>query len=52
VRNVSAGDKVLFEPEERYEVEIQGQEYILLRERDIHAVSSTEDDNQSTGLYL
>lgn len=52
VRNVSQGDRVLFEPEDRYEVEIQGQEYILLRERDIHAVSSTEDDNQSTGLYL
>jgi chaperonin GroES len=52
VRNVSASDRVLFEPEDRYEVEIQGQEYILLRERDIHAVSSTEDDTQSTGLYL
>lgn len=52
VRNVSAGDRVLFEPEDRYEVEIQGQEYILLRERDIHAVSSTQEDNQSTGLYL
>ena len=52
VRNVSAGDRVLFEPEDRYEVEIQGQEYILLRERDIHAVSSTQADNQSTGLYL
>jgi len=52
VRNVSAGDRVLFEPEDRYEVEIQGQEYILLRERDIHAVSSTQVDNQSTGLYL
>ena len=52
LRNVSAGDKVLFEPEERYEVEIQSQAYILLRERDIHAVSSTEDENQSTGLYL
>ena len=52
VRNVSAGDRVLFEPEDRYEVEIQGKEYILLRERDIHAVSSTQEDNQSTGLYL
>lgn len=52
VRNVAQGDRVLFEPEDRYEVEIQGQEYILLRERDIHAVSSTQEDNQSTGLYL
>lgn len=52
VRNVSQNDRVLFEPEDRYEVEIQGQEYILLRERDIHAVSSTQEDNQSTGLYL
>ena len=52
VRNVAQGDRVLFEPEDRYEVEIQGQEYILLRERDIHAVSSTQEDQQSTGLYL
>ena len=52
VRNVVAGDRVLFEPEDRYEVEIQGQEYILLRERDIHAVSSTQEENQTTGLYL
>ncbi len=52
VRNVAQGDRVLFEPEDRYEVEIQGQEYILLRERDIHAVSSTQEDHQSTGLYL
>ena len=52
VRNVAQGDRVLFEPEDRYEVEIQGQEYILLRERDIHAVSSTQQDDQSTGLYL
>ena len=38
VRNVSAGDRVLFEPEDRYEVEIQGQECKarhIVRERDL-----------------
>ncbi|MGA1293676.1 MAG: GroES family chaperonin, partial [Candidatus Nanopelagicales bacterium] len=39
VRNVNVNDRVMFEPDERYEVELQGQDYILLRERDIHAVA-------------
>ena len=40
VRAVKAGDKVLFNPEDRFEVEVQGDEYVILRERDIHAVAS------------
>jgi chaperonin GroES len=51
VRAVKAGDKVLFNPEDRFEVEVQGDEYVILRERDIHAVASERNDS-GTGLYL
>ncbi len=51
VRTVEPGDRVLFNPEDRYEVEVQGDEYVILRERDIHAVAAARIDG-STGLYL
>jgi chaperonin GroES len=51
VRAVKPGDKVLFNPEDRFEVEVQGEEYVILRERDIHAVASERIDG-GTGLYL
>ena len=51
VRSAEVGDQVLFSPEDRYEVEVQGCDYIMLRERDIHAVAS-ERIEASTGLYL
>ena len=51
VRNITPGDQVLFNPEDRYEVEVQGDEYLLMRERDVHAVASQRVDG-STGLYL
>jgi chaperonin GroES len=51
VRAVKAGDKVLFNPEDRFEVEVQGDEYVILRERDIHAIASERIDS-GTGLYL
>jgi chaperonin GroES len=51
VRSIKPGDSVLFSPEDRYEVEVQGEEYLLMRERDIHAVASERIDG-STGLYL
>ena len=51
VRSVEAGDRVLFSPEDRFEVEIAGAEYLLLRERDLHAVAAERND-QNTGLYL
>ena len=51
VRSVKAEDYVLFNPEDRYEVEVRGEEYLILRERDIHAVASDRNDN-GTGLYL
>ena len=34
------GDQVLFIAEDRYEVEVRGDDYLILRERDIHAVAS------------
>lgn len=52
VRHVVVGDRVLFDPEERAEVELESRTYILLRERDLHAVSQNPVDDQGTGLYL
>jgi len=51
VRTVQGGDRVLFEPEDRGEVELRGETLVLLRERDIHAVAAARVEN-STGLYL
>ena len=51
VRTIKPGDQVLFNPEDRYEVEVKGEDYLILRERDIHAVASERMDG-STGLYL
>ncbi|HVC26380.1 MAG TPA: co-chaperone GroES [Acidimicrobiales bacterium] len=50
-RTVKPGDKVLFNPEECFEVEVQGEGYFILRERDVHAVA-TERLGGGTGLYL
>lgn len=52
VRQVQVGDRVLFDPEDRSEVELQGTQYALLRERDIHAVAAPRVDDGQTGLYL
>jgi len=51
VRNVKIGDRVLFNPEDQFEVEIQGDEHLVVRERDVHAVA-TERTEDGTGLYL
>ncbi|WP_375477940.1 GroES family chaperonin [uncultured Jatrophihabitans sp.] len=51
VRAVESGDRVLFSPDDRFEVEIAGEEFLLLRERDLHAVAAERND-QNTGLYL
>ena len=40
VRSVEIGDRVLFSPDDRYEVEVGGEDYLMLRERDIHAVAA------------
>ena len=51
VRSAESGDRVLFSPDDRYEVEVQAEDYIMLRERDLHAVAAKRIE-ASTGLYL
>lgn len=51
VRTIEVGDRVLFSPEDRYEVEVGGDDYLIMRERDIHAVAAPRIEG-STGLYL
>lgn len=51
VRNVEPGDEVLLLPESGIEVEIREDEFLLVREREIHAVASERGDAR-TGLYL
>ena len=52
VRSVEVDDRVLFDPEDRAEVELQAKSYVLMRERDLHAVASTATADGGTGLYL
>ena len=52
VRQVALGDRVLFDPEDRAEVELGAVTYLLLRERDIHGVAEPIGPGQGTGLYL
>ncbi len=56
VRSLEVGDRVLYDPEDpngQGEVEVRGQSYTLLRERDIHAMASPRlGDIAGTGLYL
>jgi len=52
VRAIVTGDRVLFDPEDRSEVELHGRGYVLLRERDVHAVAATRIEEDATGLYL
>ncbi len=52
VRSVSVGDRVLFDPDDRAEVEVRGKDYVLLRERDLHAVATEGLSDGQTGLYL
>ena len=56
VRTVEVGDRVLFDPDERAEVEVRGHDYVLLRERDLHAVAAERLQHDlagdQTGLYL
>jgi chaperonin GroES len=52
VRSIQVDDRVLYDPEDRSEVELHGTMYVLLRERDIHAVASERLEDAGTGLYL
>jgi chaperonin GroES len=51
VRTVKVGDRVLFGRDDQYEVEVQGATYLVMRERELHAVA-TERTEHGTGLYL
>lgn len=51
-RQVEAGDRVLFDPEDKAEVEVAGELYVVMRERDIHAVAADRLGDSATGLYL
>jgi chaperonin GroES len=51
VRQISTGDEVLYLPEDAIEVDIQGEAYLIVRERDVHAVASVQSESGS-GLYL
>ncbi|WP_090475820.1 GroES family chaperonin [Nakamurella panacisegetis] len=51
VRSVKIGDSVLFSPDDQFEVEIGGETYLVLRERDLQAVAS-EAAGSGSGMYL
>ena len=54
-RTIEAGDQVLFDPEDKSEVEVNGETYVVMRERDVHAVAAgrlEDGTSDSTGLYL
>jgi len=52
VRQVQVNDRVLYDPDDNAEVELHGNQYVLLRERDIHAVAAPRVEDGQTGLYL
>lgn len=51
VRTVKVGDRVLYHPADQFEVEVQGENYLVMRERDLHAIAN-ERPEHGTGLYL
>jgi chaperonin GroES len=51
-RAVQVDDRVLFDPEDKAEVEVHGETYVVMRERDIHAVAADRLGDEATGLYL
>ena len=51
-RAVEKGDRVLFDPADKAEVEVAGELYVVMRERDVHAVASDRLGDEATGLYL
>ena len=52
VRSTAVGDKVLFLPDSAIEVDVHGSTYLIVRERDVHAIASAARDAGGTGLYL
>lgn len=52
VRSVKPDDRVLYDPHDKAEVELASRTYVLLREREIHAVAAERLSDGHTGLYL
>ncbi len=52
VRSIEVDDRVLFDPDDKAEVEVTGELYVVLRERDVHAVAAERLGDSQTGLYL
>ncbi len=53
VRTARTGDRILYLPQAGLEVELNGHDYLLLRERDVQAVSSPADGGEhQPGQYL
>ena len=54
VRVAKLGDRVLFLPQSGLEVELDGEELVLLRERDVQAVQAASGDGKdhTSGQYL
>jgi chaperonin GroES len=53
VRTVGGGDRVLFLPQAGLELELDGEDFLLLRERDIQAVAAaTGSGERAPGQYL
>jgi len=50
-RNVKPGDRILFIPQTGLEVDIRGEIFLLLRERDVQAIASDRIDPHP-GQYL
>jgi chaperonin GroES len=50
-RNIKTSDNVLFIPQTGLEVDVGGEVYLMLRERDVQAIASSRTDPQS-GQYL
>ena len=52
VRVAKEGDRVLFLPSSGLEVELDGEDLVLLRERDVQAVASAPAEERAPGQYL
>ena len=52
VRVAKQGDRVLFLPSSGLEVELDGEDLVLLRERDVQAVASAPAEERAPGQYL
>lgn len=51
IRHLAPGDRVLYAPDTGYEAEIQGETYLILRERDIPGMADSQSSS-APGMYL